>query len=94
MSALRLISSFSNQISDNRACYIIHPHFQADHYVPRKQFKTWCDLEKISGSPDSRNLVCARVIYSLNSGRWTTDCFRYTGKLNAIWLTFISLRPV
>ena len=25
-------------------------------------------------------VVCARVIYSLNSGRWTTHCFRYTGK--------------
>ena len=46
----------------------------------RKQFKTCFDLEKISRSPDGRNLVYARVIYSLNSGRWTTHCFRYTGK--------------
>ena len=46
----------------------------------RKQFKTCCDLEKISRSPDARNLVCAKVIYALNSGRCTTDCFRYTGK--------------
>ena len=46
----------------------------------RKQLKTCCDLEKLSRSPDARNLVCARVIYALNSGRCTTHCFRYTGK--------------
>ena len=66
MSALCFICTFSNQISDN--CNIIHPHVQADHHVLRKQFKTCCDLEKISRSPNPRNLLCARVIYLWNSG--------------------------
>ena len=54
----------------------------------RKQCKICCNLEKISRSPDARNLVCARVIYSLNSGRCTTHCFRYTGK-NIYYLAHI-----
>ena len=54
----------------------------------RKQFKTYCDLGKISRSPDARNIVCARVIYSLNSGRCTTHCFRYAGK-NRYYLAHI-----
>ena len=78
MSALRFICTFSYQISDNRN--IIHPHVQADHHVFCVKFKTCCDLEKISRSPDARYLVCAKVIYALNSCRCTTHCFRYTGK--------------
>ena len=56
----------------------------------RKQFKTCCDLEKISRSPDARNLVSARVIYSLNFGRCTTHCFRYTGK-NRYYLALLTV---
>ena len=62
----------------------IQPHIQADHHVLRKQFKTCCDHEKISRSPDARNLVCVRVMYSLNSGRCTTHCFRYIGKIDTV----------
>ena len=47
----------------------IHKFGQITMFL-RKQFKTCCDLEKISRSPDARNLVCARVIHSLNS----VDC--------------------
>ena len=52
VSALWFISSFSNQISDTHACNIIHPHFQADHHVSRKQvnsLRSGATLKKYQG---------------------------------------------